>query len=187
MGQDYLSIQIQVDQAKSIANSLYRLSGEVIPLPGELDFNFKIISDSGSYLMKVSRPGADVEFIKFQQGLLDHLARNSSRISVPVVFSDRDGNDISEIMDKSGNARKVRLLSWIEGRIWSTVNPITDRLLYSLGEQGGRLTEAFKGFDHSMAKQKLDWDVAQAGWTYEYSHLFTGKQQEIVQYFHRKH
>ena len=187
MGEDYLSIQIQVDQAAKIAKSLYQVSGKAISLPGEIDFNFCIKSDSGSYLLIISRPEADIEFIEFQQELLDHVAKNSARINVPVTFADQDGNFISEITDESGNTRKVRLLSWIEGRIWSSVNPITNRLLYSLGEQAGRLTKALKGFDHSMAKRKFEWDVAQADWTYDHSHLFTGNHQEIVQYFQQQY
>ncbi len=187
MGKDYLSMRIQVDQATIIAKSLYQVSGEIISLPGEIDINFCIKSDSGSYLLKISRPEADVEFIEFQQGLLDHVAKTNASINVPVAFPDQDGNFISEITDESGNARKVRLLSWIEGRIWSSVNPITNNLLYSLGEQGGRLTKALQGFDHSKANRKVEWDVAQAHWTYEYSHLFTGNHQEIVQYFQQQY
>ena len=187
MGEDYLSMRIQSDQAKKIAKSLYQVSGEVISLPGEIDFNFCIKSDCGSYLLKISRPEADVEFIEFQHTLLDHVARNSTRIDVPVAFPDQDGNFISEIRDESGNARKIRLLSWIEGRIWSEVNPITNKLLYSLGEQGGRLTKALQRFDHLKANRKFEWDVAQADWTYDYSHLFTEKYQEIVNYFQQQY
>ena len=78
MGEDYLSMRIQVDQATKIAKSLYQVSGEAISLPGEIDFNFCIKSDSGSYLLKISRPEADVEFIEFQQGLLDHVAKTNA-------------------------------------------------------------------------------------------------------------
>ncbi len=94
---------------------------------------------------------------------------------------------ISEFTDESGNVRKVRLLEWIEGRIWSSVNPITDKLLYSLGEQAGRLTTALHGFDHSTAKRKLDWDVAQADWTFDYMHLFSAEQYEIVNTFQQQY
>lgn len=187
MEEDYLSIQIPVDQATTIARSLYKISGEVIALPGEIDFNFRIFSDSGSFLLKISRPEANVELIDFQHSLLNHLAGSEIHLKVPRICQDQDGKLVSELKDESGHVRKVRLLTWIEGRTWSTVNPITDRLLYSLGKQGGRFTEALKGFDHAMAKRKFDWDVAQAGWTCDYSHLFTGKQLEIIQYFQQQY
>ena len=187
MRADYLSIRIQVDQAAKIANRLYQVSGEVISLPGEIDFNFRIKSDSGSYILKISRPDVDIEFIEFQQGLLDHVANSGIELESPGAIPDLNGNFISEIKDESGNVRLVRLLSWIEGRIWSSVNPIRNKLLYSLGEQAGRLTKTLQGFNHSKAKRKIEWDVAQADWTYEYLHLFPAEQQEIVAYFQHQY
>jgi 4-aminobutyrate aminotransferase-like enzyme/Ser/Thr protein kinase RdoA (MazF antagonist) len=187
MGEDYQSMQIHVGQAAKIAKSLYQVSGEVISLSGEIDFNFCIKSDSGSYLLKISRHDVDSEFIEFQQVLLDHLAKSSTGLDIPVAIPDHSGNYISEIRDESGNACKVRLLSWIEGRVWSSVNPITKKLLYSLGEQAGRLTKALQGFNHSKANREIEWDVAQAEWTHDYLHLFTGKHQEIVQYFQQQY
>lgn len=183
MEKEFQSLQIHINQAVKIAKSLYQVGGEVISLPGEIDFNFYIKSESGSYLLKISRPGADDESIEFQHALLDHVAKNSAITNATYAFPDKDGNFISEIRDESGNVRKVRLLSWIEGRLWSTVNPISTRLLRSLGKKCGRLTKALQGFDHSKAERKFEWDLAQAEWTFDYTHLFTGKQLEIVQYF----
>ncbi len=53
MGKDYLSIQIRVDQARKIAKNLFQVSGDVISLPGEKDFNFYIKSGSGNYLLRI--------------------------------------------------------------------------------------------------------------------------------------
>jgi 4-aminobutyrate aminotransferase-like enzyme/Ser/Thr protein kinase RdoA (MazF antagonist) len=183
MSDDYLSMRIHADQAAIIADRLYGVIGEVVSLPGEIDFNFKIISDCGSYILKISRPDIDVEFLEFQQRLMDHVAKSSIRLDSPVTIPDHNGNFIGEFKDESGNVRKVRLLEWIEGRVWSSVNPITDKLLYSLGEQTGRLTRALYGFDHSTAERKLDWDVAQADWTFDFTHLFTAEEYEIVHSF----
>jgi 4-aminobutyrate aminotransferase-like enzyme/Ser/Thr protein kinase RdoA (MazF antagonist) len=187
MEEDFLSIRIQLNQARKIAKTLYQLSGEVLSLPGEIDFNFRIISDSGSFLLKISRPDADSELIEFQRELLEYVARNIAGMDVPLAFPDRNGNYISEIRDESGIIRKVRLLSWIEGRVWSSVNPITNKLLFSLGEKGGKLTKALQGFVHSTANRKFDWDLAQADWTMDYSHMFTGKRREIIQFYQQQY
>ena len=187
MGEDYLSIRMKDEAAADIAARLYQVSGEVTSLPGEIDFNFKISADTGSYILKISRPEADIGFIEFQQGILDHVAKYGSSINVPVAFPDQDGKYISEIRDGSGNIRKVRLLSWIEGRLWSSVNPITNKLLYSLGEQAGHLTKALQGFDHAKAKRKFDWDLAQASWTYDFLHLFSAEKQKALVFFQEQY
>ena len=183
MGVDYSAIRIKTDQARKIVNDLFQVEGEATALHGEFDFNFKIKTTSESYILKISRPEEEVSYIEFQQALLNFIANGQEKIEAPKTIPDRDDNLVSEIIDANGNPRKVRLLSWMEGRLWSLVNPIKDELLYSLGEQAGKLTNVLQGFDHPEAHREFDWDLAQAEWTYDYVHLFTEEQQKIARYF----
>jgi len=183
MGVDFLSIQIDADHASEIAKKLYQIKGVATPLPGYLDFNFLIKYDSASYILKIGRPDDDVEYLGFQQELLKHVANSDIQIISPKVFPDINGNFISEIKDQKGHTRKVRLLSWIDGRLWSSVNPIKADLLFNLGIQAGKITNALIDFDHPKAHRIIEWDIAQADWTYEYLHLFSKEQQEIISYF----
>ena len=57
---------------------------------------------------------------------------------------------------------------------------------FSLGEQCGLLTKAFKGFDHKEAHRVFDWDIANSLWTKDYVHLFDGEQKEIILTFQNK-
>ena len=183
MGTDYLSIRITEDQAAKIAQDLYGVQGEISSLPGWVDFNFRIKSDSGTFLLKVSRLDTDVKYIEFQQSLLGHMASCCIGVESPTIIPNLQGNQLSEIADDAGHTRMVRLLSWIEGRLWSGVHPISNHLLFSLGAQAGNLAKALQDFDHPMAYRKFEWDIAQARWTYDYLHLFTGEQRSIVAYF----
>ena len=183
MGTNYSSIQISLTKATEIAQNFFGLKGVITPLPGELDFNFKIKSKNESYILKISRPNIDKNYIDFQQQLLNHISTHQKSILSPKVIPDIDGNKLSQITDEAGNIRFVRLLSWIDGRIWSSVNPQKEDLLFSLGEQAGNLTKAFEGFDHPVAHRKMEWDLAQALWTKEYLHLFPAKQQELLTHF----
>lgn len=104
-------------------------------------------------------------------------------ILAPVVIPDKDGNHLSKTIDDSGNTRKVRLLSWIDGRLWSSVNPVNEGLLFSLGKEAGRLTRVLESFDHKKAYRIFAWDIAQAEWTRGYLDLFTEQQNETILYF----
>jgi len=186
MKSDYLSIQISADQAAEIVQNLYEIEGEATALAGELDFNFKIKTKEKCYLLKISRPDADQKNIDFQLEILNNISKSRLNINSPEIFPDIDGKLICNIKDSSGNDRIVRLLSWMEGRIWSSVNPHKNKLLNSLGEQAGLVTKALKNFDHPLAHRSFDWDIEQAGWTFNYLHLFNKKQQNIVTYFQDK-
>jgi len=183
MGADYLSIRITQDQAANIVLEKYGLEGVIESLPGELDFNFRINTDSGIYLLKVSRPESDISYIEFQQKLLDHVASSSMGLAFPETIPDLKGEKLSELKDDQGRTRKIRLFSWIEGRLWSSVNPINNQLLFSLGSKAGKLVKALEDFDHPLAHRKFEWDIAQARWTYETLHLFSEEQQEVITYF----
>ena len=186
MTTDYPKIKITGQQAEGIVSELFGIKGAALSLPGELDFNFRIESKGKRYLLKVGRPDANYEYLEFQQAILQHVAESNREIVSPVPLPDLQGIYISETKDDSGNIRMVRLLTWVEGRLWSGVNPVNNRLLYSLGEEGGRLSLALQGFEHPLALRDFEWDVARAGWTAQYEHLFTGEKLEILQYFQKQ-
>src|SRR5690606_41665133 len=45
---------------------------------------------------------------------------------------------------------------------------------------------ALQDFEHPAAHRKLDWDLANSAWTLEYINRFSGKEKEIIQYFHNR-
>lgn len=178
----YSSIQISEAQATKIAKTVYDLEGVISPLAGELDFNFKIKTTTASYILKVSRPDTNLNYLDFQTKLLQHIFKRKASNNTQ-IFPDKDGQFIASIIDESGHNRSVRLLSWIDGRVWASVNPCTDALLYDLGEKAGSITRILQDFEHPNAHYQLDWDIAQAAWTYEYAHLFEADRRSLIEYF----
>jgi len=183
MSANYPDFLISNKQAEDIAHELYGIQGEAVSLPGELDLNYKIKAPEGTFLLKVSRPDTDADFLEFQQAILQHVEMRDPEINSPVPLPDLHGSYVSETTDETGNVRKVRLLSWVHGRLWSGVNPISTRLLFSLGTEAGRLSMALKDFKHPLAERNFEWDVARAGWTGDYEHLFSGEKLYILRYF----
>ena len=179
----YSSISVSQKEAGKILSDLYRLNGKIISLPGEIDFNFRINSDEGIFVLKIMRPDADLNSLQFRESILKHFKKRDPDFSHPVSFANIEGKHISRITDSSGNTRYVRLLSWIEGIVWSSVHPKKDDLLFSLGEQAGSITTALMDFSHQHAERQLDWDIAQGAWTYDFLDLFDKEQSLIVSHF----
>jgi len=181
---DYSKLSITTIQAAKIAWDLFSIKGTAKALPGELDFNFKITGTNGDdYILKISRPDENESYLNFQQEILQHLALNAKDLITPKVITDFKGNSISEFEDDYGQFRKVRLLSWIQGRVWSGVNPQLDDLRYSLGVQCGKLAKALQDFNHPEANRDFEWDVAQGAWTEKHINLFKDEEKEILTYF----
>lgn len=183
----YNNLIITTNQAEDILFDLFQIRGTASSLPGEVDFNFKIKVESGEgYILKISRPDEDSKYLDFQQQLLEFVEINGQNLIAPKVIKDKNGNSISEITDEYGKQRKVRLLSWISGRVWSSVNPQLDDLRFSLGQQCGLLTQSLEGFDHPEAHRDFVWDVAQSLWTKHHIHLFEENEKEILSVFQSK-
>jgi Ser/Thr protein kinase RdoA (MazF antagonist) len=179
----FSSVKITSNQASDIAKTFYKIEGKISPLNGWEDFNFKIETESGSFVLKVSRPDENIEYVKYQYKILDYISNNTVQIISPKVFPNINGEFLSQYTDKNGNLRIVRLLSWIDGLLWTNIDSIDDNLLFSLGQQAGKLTNALQGFDHNQAHRKFGWDLAQADWTFEHLSIFSDEKKEIIKYF----
>ena len=178
---NYNNLKITNQQAEHILYNWFNLKGKVSELPGEIDFNFRIkVENKEGYILKISRPKENEDYLDFQQKLLQHVEDHGNGLLAPKVIKDKNGHAITSIRDDFGNTRKVRLLSWISGRVWSGVNPQLDKLRYSLGKQCGLLTKALQGFDHNEAHREFVWDVAQSLWTEAHSDLFKGDEKDII-------
>ncbi|WP_452598874.1 aminotransferase class III-fold pyridoxal phosphate-dependent enzyme [Pontimicrobium sp. MEBiC01747] len=180
----YKNLQITTAQAENVLYELFSVKGKALELPGEVDFNFRIKIENGDgYILKISRPDENENYLNFQQQLLQFVEKNGKKLIAPKVIKDKNGNTISEILDHKGRKRKVRLLTWVSGRVWSNVNPQLDDLRYSLGEQCGLLTKALQGFNHAEAHRNFEWDITQSLWTKEYLNLFSLEEKKMLSSF----
>jgi len=184
---NYNELKITNQQAENIVFELFNIRGDASLLPGEVDFNFRIkVEREEGYILKVSRPDEDVDYLEFQQQLIQSIEKNDQKLIAPKVIKDKNGDPVSKIIDEFGQHRKVRLLNWIPGRVWNSVNPQLDDLRFSLGEQFGRLTKVLQGFDHQKAHREFVWDIAQSLWTKEHTHLFEDDNKKIIEFFQDK-
>lgn len=160
----------------------YSLEGQLQALNGELDANYCLQTETGNYLVKVSRPNPDLKGIDFQERLLLHLLKQPE-VKTSQLISNNTGNHHVLVEDEFNENRVLRVLTWLEGRLWSSVNPITETLLFELGQAAGTLTNALHGFTHSYANRSMEWDLNEAAWTKDFLHLFDKKQRGVLEYF----
>jgi len=184
---EYKNLNITIPQAEKILLDFYGIEGSASSLPGYVDFNFRISTEiNEGYILKISRPDENKKYLDFQQHLLQYISDSGEKIIAPKVITDKNGDIISEFTDDFGKKRFVRLLSWVSGRVWSSVNPQLEDFRYSLGEQSGLLTKVLQGYVHPEAHYYFEWDVAQSLWTKDFLHLFENSEKEILAYFQNK-
>jgi 4-aminobutyrate aminotransferase-like enzyme/Ser/Thr protein kinase RdoA (MazF antagonist) len=179
--------EITSKEAEKILLNLYTIQGKASKLPGEIDANFKIkVDDKNQYILKLSPKNAASSELDFQQHILHYLEDKDASLECPKIVFDKHQNALSEISIDNGMTLKVRLLTWIDGRVWSSVNPKLNDLRFSLGKKAGEITKNLQEFQHPKAERNFDWDIAQAIWTKNHLHLFKAAEREILIHFLHK-
>ncbi len=174
---------ISLIEAKEIALNHYGIEATATQLPGDVDENFKLKSVSGKvFILKVSQAEESAEFLTFQNELIQHVNSKDQNLSLPKVIPTKKGAYLSSLTS-NGQSRHIRMLSWIDGRLWAKVNPKTKELREHLGEQAGKLTNSLLDFEHSGAHREFDWNLTYAGWTKHHLDLFEGHEKEVISYF----
>ncbi len=177
------AIGLGITEVAKLLHQHYGISGELEQLDGEIDFNFKVRSNNGkNYLLRISRANADTSFHEFVVSLHQHLINKN--IPVPKPIFNLSNSCITTFTDGQQSNRTMRLFSWIEGRRWSEVEPITDRLLGELGSIAAQTTRALGDFKHPLRRVNFEWDIATSLWTREHLNLFDGDRLHIVSHFH---
>ena len=177
------NLKISIKEAQKILELNYDIKGSIEKLDGEIDFNFKVQSTKGkNYLLKISRPNFESDYIDFQIKLLDHLNKNCE-IEIAENKLTIGGNKSCIVKDNLGRDRSVRLLTWTEGRLWSSVNPINQSLRMKLGSNTAILDRSLFNFKHSFSKREIEWDISNSLWVEDHVDKFDTNQKIILTKF----
>lgn len=127
----------------------YGLSGAMNPLVSERDQNLRIETAQGDFVLKIANAAEDPAFLDLQNAVLKHLAAVDAELGVQRLITTRAGSDMGT-WRIAGATHRVRLLTYLPGRLFSSVTKTPD-LLASLGDFMGRLSRAMRGFGHAAA------------------------------------
>ncbi|MCB0585100.1 MAG: aminotransferase class III-fold pyridoxal phosphate-dependent enzyme [Phaeodactylibacter sp.] len=181
---EFEQLTISSTEAEALAGKYYGIEGKAQPLPGEIDFNFRLDTTEGpSYTLKLSRPGADRSLQEMQAAVLQRLEKAGLPLGLPLPVENKEGKLLTTIRDENGEERHLRLLSWVPGKVWARARPHTPALLESLGRACGLLNAALKGFGHDAAVRYFKWDAGQLPWVKGRRYLFSGEQGELCDHF----
>lgn len=183
MNQNYQDIKPTVTEAQDIVEKYYGIKAQLIPLHGEIDFNFLVNAKDEQLMLKISRPDFDESFVDFQDKIIMHLEEMQTEIVLPKAKPNKFGQRVFEYTDTNNRTRKVRMLHWIEGQLYAGLSERDAGLRYSLGNKLAYITRGLIGFTHPYMSRKFDWDIAQGSWIKNHLHLFNGEIKDNIKYF----
>ena len=176
-----------IKEIQKLVDINYGFSCTLKKLDGEKDFNYRLITKKGkTYYLKIYPKNTDLNFIIFQTKLLNHLSKKTG-LKTPKNLLSKSGSNYSVFRDKKGFIRYFRINSWIEGRLWSKINPITNNLRFELGEEAALITKKLKNFKSDFANSEMQWDISNSLWTKQYlKFIKRSSERKIIKSFQNK-
>ncbi|HEY1709526.1 MAG TPA: phosphotransferase [Rhizomicrobium sp.] len=139
----------------------FGVRGEMTALSGERDENFRIQTEHGAFVLKITHPAEDRGAIAFQTRAMLHIASADPALPIPRLLPARDGRYEVEIADRHGEARIARLLSFLPGTMAAQL-PRSRALRAEIGAVLARLDRALADFSDPSDTFELYWDIGRA-------------------------
>ncbi|MER7407420.1 phosphotransferase [Streptomyces sp. NPDC000070] len=149
---------IDVMLVSSFLEERYRLNGRLGRLATEKDDTFRLSTDSGDYLVKVSAPDEAEAVVALQTAAMRYLETTAPHLPVQRVKLTADGDDHVTISLNDGGTRFLRVFDFVEGQVLADVNPDAERLA-TAGEMLGLIDVALRPFTHPADRRGLAWDI----------------------------
>lgn len=149
---------IDVTQVETLLAQHYRMRGDLRRLSSEKDETFRLRTDSGDYLVKVSSPDEAEVVVAFQTALMRSLEDVAPKLPAQRVRLTVDGTDNVAINVRNGPTRYLRVLNFVEGVFWAQTSPSRDQLV-ELGEMLARVDLGLKTFAHPADERMLVFDI----------------------------
>lgn len=142
-------------EAVRLAETHFGLTGRATCLTSERDQNFRLVTEDGTFVLKIANSAEPRAVTEFQSAALIHL--EGTDLPVPRVIRTRDGAPGADLPGGS----LLRLLSWVQGEpLWRARAGAAQRR--AVGDCLGRLAAALADFTHPAADYDLLWDIRHA-------------------------
>ena len=149
-------------------------------LPGDVDYNVYCKSkEGGTYVFKIVSEEFDLEEVKMQQSILQHLQGKNLEFKTPHVIYDKTGNDIVKFKEGDGPEKLARLLTWVPGRVLAKVHPHSPMLIQNLGHKLGQISASLEDFDHPGAHRFFKWNPSEALWITEHEDYIQNEHKQL--------
>ncbi|HEU4547540.1 MAG TPA: aminotransferase class III-fold pyridoxal phosphate-dependent enzyme, partial [Microlunatus sp.] len=148
-------------EAEAIAREVFGIEGTATPLGSNQETNLRIRTAEQSYVLKIANPAFGADVLDLQNSAMHHVERARTGLAVPLPVASRDGVDLA-VVPIRGVDHHVRLLTFVEGRMFSDAGYLGDEVLGRFGALAARLSAALADFEHPAADRDLQYDSRHA-------------------------
>ena len=149
---------LDLDALHAAAQRHWGLAGDLTPLHGERDCNFRLDAGPMRYLLKVHNPADPESVLDLQQSALRHLRSVAPALPVPEVVPTREALSWVQLTGRDGRRSLAWVQTWLAGR-HPEPRELDAAQLREWGRTSARLGQALRGFAHPAATHPVAWDI----------------------------
>ena len=151
------------EDAIRFASIHYHLKVHAVELPSQIDQNFLLETSHGErFVLKIAHAEEDWNNLDLQNQMMAHLSQSLPELSCPNAVAVNTGDKITSVKDASGQSFYMRLLTYVDGALFSDFRPHDEHLLTSLGYTLGEIDLALSDFEHPNKQDDLRWNLLNA-------------------------
>lgn len=177
---------LAMQDALELARQYWQLDGTIKALPSYADQNFLIRSAVGEFVLKIANPAWSHADLDLENQAMLQLARTAPQYDWPRVQAAVDGQYLLTL-PIDGEARHVRLLSYVPGRVYAdavgALDPAQREVLHaSLGRAVACMNRGLADLHHPAAGRAQEWNLLYLPELLdEIAHIGDAALREIVQ------
>jgi 4-aminobutyrate aminotransferase-like enzyme/Ser/Thr protein kinase RdoA (MazF antagonist) len=169
------------ETVRKLVQELYGLDGRLEPLPAEWDQNLRLdAGNAGTFVVKIANRGHSTGVLEFQNAAMNRLSRLWASGKSPRVVPSLSGHEINLVPNLDGAEYRMRLLTYLDGRPFATVQPRDERTLERLGNALGDLDRCLADVQHPSMDRQLQWDLRHCEWISPFTHRISDLQRRRI-------
>lgn len=150
--------ELDLDKLGAAVATHWGRAGELTPLHGERDRNFRLDTAGGRYLLKVHNPADGEAVLDLQRAALAHIAAVAPDLPIPSVVPALDERPWAEVTGRDGRRSLAWVHTWLDGR-HPDPGELAAPQLRNWGRTSARLGQALRGFVHPAGAYPIAWDI----------------------------
>jgi Ser/Thr protein kinase RdoA (MazF antagonist) len=139
-----------LDIAREVADKFFKKSGDIKLLFGERNPNYLVTTKDGKFVLKIHSVD-EVLQLQIQQSALAAL-ENLVKFQTPITVPATSG----ELLVDIGDGKFARMLSWIDGDLWSQSKNLSDGHKIALGKLIATVDIELGSVDVAKYRNELD-------------------------------
>lgn len=169
-----------LENIEKLVAEYYSVEARVYPLPSYDDLNYKLETNSGKYVLKLSQ--VELDGLEFENALMLYLQQDFSEI-IPKIIRAKNGLFINSV-SLNGQDYLMRMISFCKGSSLAQVNNPSLELINSFASYLAKIDKSLNNFSHPIQNRYIAWDAKHAFENINSNKQYLSKKEEELVNFY---